>query len=79
MACQEGEDGLVKNCWRYAAAKPLLEKGVHNSTEMFDVLETMRIKRGPGRSLWTSVMDLNTKTMEVRYFKEFERMYEFKF
>jgi hypothetical protein len=79
MACQEGEDSLVKNCFRYAAAKPLLEKGVHDSTEMFAVLESMRIKRGPGRSLWTAVMDLNAKTMQVRYFKEFERKYTFGF
>ena len=78
-ACQEGEDFLVKNCRHYSTAKPLLEKGVHNTAEMLDVVNSMRITHGPGRSLWTSVMDLNARTMETRYFKEFDRKYEFGF
>jgi hypothetical protein len=39
----------------------------------------MRITSGSTRTLWTTVMDLNARTFEVRYFKEFERKYEFKF
>ena len=45
---------------------------------MFEVMKAMR-GTGPGRSLWISVMDLNARTFEVRYFKEFDRKYEFGF
>jgi len=77
-ACQEGEEYLMKNCARYAAAKPLLDKGVHSAIEMLKVMESMRISHGPGRSLWTSVMDLKTGTMNVRYYKEYVQDYEFR-
>ena len=46
---------------------------------MLDVMNSMRIDRGPGRTLWTTIMDLNARTLEVRYFKEFDRKYEFRF
>jgi penicillin V acylase-like amidase (Ntn superfamily) len=78
-AAQEGEDYLLKNCPRYAKAKPILERGVSKADDMFDVVGAMRIAKGPGRSLWTCVMDLNDRTMAVRYFKEYEQTYEFKF
>jgi predicted choloylglycine hydrolase len=78
-ALQEGEDYLVENCRRYRKARPLLEDGVHTTAEMFEVMKAMRITAGPGRTLWTSVMDLNARTFEVRYFKEFDRRYEFGF
>jgi len=76
---QEGEDYLIENCPRYCKAKPLLENGVHSPTDMLEVMNSMRITRGPGRSLWTTIMDLNARTFEVRYFKEFDRKYEFRF
>jgi hypothetical protein len=46
---------------------------------MLEVMKAMRITSGSTRTLWTTVMDLNARTFEVRYFKEFERKYEFKF
>ncbi|HKB39259.1 MAG TPA: hypothetical protein VKD72_22665, partial [Gemmataceae bacterium] len=63
---QEGEEFLVENCRRYRKAKPLLENGVRSTAEMLEVMKVMRITAGPGRSLWTSIMDLNTRTFEVR-------------
>jgi hypothetical protein len=45
---------------------------------LFEVMTAMRVT-GPGRSLWISVMDLNARSVEVRYFKEFDRKYEFRF
>src|SRR3954452_22412779 len=77
-ACQEGEEYLMKNCNRYAAAKPLLDNGLHTSAEMLKVMESMRISHGPGRSLWTAVMDLNAGTMAVHYYKEYGQDYEFR-
>ena len=78
-ACQEGEAYLTENCPRYRRAKPLLERGVNSLDDMLKVMESMRVTKGPGRSLWTSVMDLQDRTIEVRYFKEFDKKYEFKF
>jgi hypothetical protein len=60
-------------------AKPLLENEVRGTTDMLNVMNTMRITRGPGRSLWTTIMDLNARTFEVRYFKDCDRKYEFRF
>jgi hypothetical protein len=78
-ALQEGEAYLIEHCPRYRKARPLLQKGPRSTDEMLAVMEAMRITAGPGRSLWTSIMDLNARTFEVRYFKEFERKYEFGF
>ena len=49
-----------------------------DTTGMLGVMKAMRVT-GPGRSLWISVMDLNARSVEVRYFKEFDRKYEFRF
>jgi len=76
---QEGEAALIKKCDRYGKARPLLETGIRNTADMLEVMKAMRITSGSTRTLWTSVMDLNARTFEVRYFKEFERKYEFKF
>jgi hypothetical protein len=76
---QEGEELLLRDCVRYRKAKPLLETGVRNQAEMLAIMKAMRITSGPARTLWTSVTDLNARTFEVRYFKEFDRKYEFKF
>ena len=46
---------------------------------MLEVMNVMRITAGEARTLRASVMDLNARTFEVRYFKEFEREYKFKF
>ncbi len=74
-----GEEAVVKNCWRYRKAKPMLEAGVQDIAGMFEVMKAMRVTSGLSRTLWTSVMDLNARTFEVRYFKEFDRKYEVKF
>jgi hypothetical protein len=78
LTFQEGEEFLAQKCPRFARARPLLEKGVGGTADMLEVMKAMRVS-GPGRSVWTSVMDLNARTFEVRYFKEFERKYEFRF
>ena len=57
----------------------MLEAGVEDADGMFEVMKAMRVTTGPSRTLWTTVMDLNARTFEVRYFKEFDRKYEFKF
>jgi penicillin V acylase-like amidase (Ntn superfamily) len=79
LTFQEGEAFLVEKCPRYRKAKPLLETGVRDTADMLAVMAAMRVTGpGPGRSLWISVMDLNARTLEVRYFKEFDRKYEFR-
>jgi hypothetical protein len=80
LAFQEGEELLGEKCPHYRKARPLLESGVCNMADMLEVMKAIRLSNGPGRSLWTSVMDLNERTFEVRYFKkEFDRKYEFRF
>jgi penicillin V acylase-like amidase (Ntn superfamily) len=74
-----GEEKVLTNCYRYRKAKPMLEAGVHDNAGMLEVMNAMRATSGPGRTLWTSVMDLNARTFEVRYFKEFHHKYEFRF
>jgi len=76
---QEGEEALLKKCFRYAKARPMLEKGIRNTEDMLEVMKAMRVIPRPAGTLWTSIMDLNARTFEIRYFKEFERKYEFKF
>jgi hypothetical protein len=78
LTFQEGEEFLAETCPRYGRARPLLERGVRDTADMLEVMTAMRVT-GPGRSLWISVMDLNGRTFEVRYFKEFDRKYEFGF
>jgi hypothetical protein len=75
---QDGEEFIAKTCLHYRKAKPLLERGVSDTADMLEVMKAMRVT-GPGRSLWISVMDLNARSFEVRYFKEFDRKYEFSF
>ncbi len=77
-AFQEGEEFLPEKCPHYRKAKPLLETGVRDTADMLAVMTAIRAT-GPSRSLWISVMDLNARTFEVRYFKEFDRKYEFGF
>jgi hypothetical protein len=74
-----GEEAVLKKCWRYCKGKPMLEAGVQDADGMFEVMKAMRVTYGPSRTLWTTVMDLNARTFEVRYFKEFDHKYEFKF
>lgn len=78
LTFQEGEEFLAKTCPRYGKVRPLLERGVNDTTDMLEIMKAMRVT-GPGRSLWISVMDLNARSIEVRYFKEFDRRYEFSF
>jgi hypothetical protein len=75
---QEGEEFLAKTCLHYRKARPLLERGVSDTTDMLEIMKSIRAT-GPSRSLWISVMDLNARSVEVRYFKEFDRKYEFRF
>jgi predicted choloylglycine hydrolase len=73
-ALQLGEPNVVKECWRYRKAKPELEAGVKDTAGMLDIMKGIR-----SNTLWTSVMDLNARTMEVHYYKEYGTKYEFGF
>jgi hypothetical protein len=78
VAYQDGEAALSA-CPHYRKAKPLLESGVRNTAEMFDVMNGVREPFGDCRTLWTSVMDLNARTFEARYLKEFDYKHYFRF
>jgi hypothetical protein len=76
VAYQDGEEALPA-CRDYRAARPLLESGVRNTAEMFDVMNGVREPSGDCRTLWTSVMDLNARIFEVRYLKDCNHIYIF--
>jgi predicted choloylglycine hydrolase len=78
VAYQDGEAALSA-CPHYRKARPLLESGVRNTAEMFEVMDGVREPSGDCRTLWTSVMDLDARTFEVRYLKEPEHKYLFSF
>jgi predicted choloylglycine hydrolase len=78
-ALQKGEDYVSGNCWRYGRAKPMLEAGVRTKDDMFNIMSNVRPTAGGGRTLWTSIMDLNSRTFEVYYRKEYSRKYIFGF
>ena len=78
VAYQDGEEALSA-CPHYRKARPLLERGVRNTAEMFAVMNGVREPAGDCRTLWTSVMDLNARTFEVQYLKEVEHKYNFRF
>ena len=52
----------------------MLEAGIRSSEDMH-AMNVTRITAGEARTLRASVMELNARTFEVRYFKE----YKFKF
>lgn len=78
-ALQKGEEYVMNNCWRYRTAKPMLEAGIMNTGDMFAVMNVIRPTSGGGRTLWTSIMDLNNRSFEVYYRKEYSRKYNFDF
>ena len=78
-ALQHGEEYVVQNCWRYSGLKPMLETGISDMTEMRELMETVRITTAGTRTLWTSVMNLNDRSFEISYRKEYDRIYRFSF
>jgi hypothetical protein len=78
-ALQKGEEYVMNNCWRYRTAKPMIETGILDSSDMFDVMNTIRPTSGGSRTLWTSIMDLNNRSFEVYFRKEYSQKYEFGF
>jgi len=78
VAYQDDEEARSV-CPHYRKAKPLLERGVRDTAEMFQIMDSIRETSDGSRTLWTSVMDLNARTIEVRYLKEYDRLFEFKF
>ncbi|MDH4272918.1 MAG: C45 family autoproteolytic acyltransferase/hydrolase, partial [Candidatus Aminicenantes bacterium] len=78
-ALQKGEDYVTGNCWRYQRAKPMLEAGIAGTGEMLNIMSSVRPTSGGARTLWTSIMDVNSRTFEVYYRKEYSRKYVFGF
>jgi predicted choloylglycine hydrolase len=78
-ALQKGEEYVTGNCWRYQRAKPMLDAGIAGSGDMLNMMSQIRPTSGGGRTLWTSIMDLNSRTFEVYYRKEYSRKYVFGF
>ena len=78
-ALQKGEEYVNGNCWRYQRAKPMLEAGISSNDDMLNIMSGIRPTSGGGRTLWTSIMDLNSRTFEVYYRKEYSRKYVFGF
>ena len=76
---EKGEDMVMKSCWRYRTAKPLLEGGVREPAGLLEIMEAIRPVSGPSRTLWTSMMDLNAGTFEVYYFEDWSRQFSFHF
>lgn len=76
---QKGEEFAVNNCRRYAAAKPMLENGIETTGDMLDIMKAVRQTSGDSRTLWTSIMDLNNRSFEVFYRKEYSKKYSFSF
>jgi hypothetical protein len=78
-ALQKGEEYVTGNCWRYHRAEPILEAGITSNDDMLNIMSDIRPTSGGGRTLWTSIMDLNSRTFEVYYRKEYSRKFVFGF
>jgi hypothetical protein len=78
-ALQKGEDYVRRNCWRYRTAEGMLETGIQSITDLGSVMKAIRPTTGGSRTVWTCLMDLQARSFEVYYFKEFDRKYEFRY
>jgi hypothetical protein len=74
-----GEDYVNSHCWRYQTAKPMLDAGTANTGDMLNIMNAIRPTSGGTRTLWTSIMDVNSRTFEVYYRKEYSRKFVFGF
>jgi len=61
-AYQAGLDYVGNDCWRYRKGVQMLASGIRDSGEVLQVMKAMR-----QNTLWTSLFDLSTGRMEVRY------------
>ncbi len=78
-ALQKGEEYIMANCWRYRTAKPMIEAGIQDTKDMLEIMKAIRFTSGNYRTLWTSIMDINNRSFEIFYRKEYSRKYEFRF
>ena len=62
----EGIDFVKANCWRYRAAEKIINSGINNSDDVFNIMQAMQPKSGGARTLWTSLFDLTNLNMDVR-------------
>jgi predicted choloylglycine hydrolase len=79
LALQKGEDYVMRNCTRYRTAKSMLEAGIGNTADMLRVMSAIRQTSDNSHTLWTSIMDLNNRTLEIHYRKEYNKKYKFGF
>lgn len=77
-ALQKGEEYILKNCWRYRTAKTMLEAGIQGTGDIGSIMTAIRPTTGGSRTVWTCLMDLQARSFEAYYFKEFDRKYEFR-
>lgn len=63
----EGLDFIERYCSRYQKAKPMLETGIGDVSQLFDVMKGIQFTAGETRTLWTAMFDLSTLEMDVRY------------
>jgi len=69
-AWQEGEAYLKAHCWRYEKACADLRRGLSGEDKMKTIIESIRIHYPGARTLWTSVYNLNTLTMDIAFREE---------
>jgi hypothetical protein len=58
---------------------PLLQAGVSSPVDMLAIMSGIRPLSGSARTLWTSIMDLNARTVAVYYRLDYGCKYEFGF
>ena len=76
-AYHEGESYLSANCWRYREAMKWLDRHHQRTDDIRPLIESIQL-HGGGRTLWTSIFNLDTLTMEVGLREErFDTYHEF--
>ncbi len=73
-AYHEGETYLTENCRRYREAMKWLDRHHQKTDDIRPLIESIQL-HGSGRTLWTSIFNLNTLTMEVGLREERFRIY----
>ena len=66
-AYQEGIRYVKDNCGRYRTVERILKSGLKNSREMFAAMETIQLRAGNSRTLWTSISDISKQQIDVRF------------
>jgi hypothetical protein len=77
-ALQKGDAYVSGVCVRFRTAQPRLEGGLSGTAEMLDLLRSIRPTGAyPYRTLWTAVMDLSDRSLEMHYRLEYDRPYNY--